>query len=256
MLDSALTTPPLRAPAPTADASGWANLGWWTGASGYRSAAETLAQRVGSACHLSSDDVVVDYACGFGDSLRMWIDAFGVRRVVGVEPDARTVRVAKSRVAAWGLSERVEVVAGRAENLSPRQLAEDATAVVCVDAAYHFRTRAAWLANIGTDLPLGGRLAWSDLAVSAAASAAFGVRAAARLVGIPQANLGDCEAMRAAAIAAGLHDVRLETCGEAVLDGFVQAQEPRGIRPALTRMLLRPARQRGIVDYVVASARR
>lgn len=252
----ALPTPPLPTPARTADASGWANLGWWIGAAEYRNAAEALARRVGAACHLAPTDVVVDYACGFGDSLRLWVEAFGVRRVIGVEPDARTVRVAQARAEAWGLSERIELVTGRAEDLRPRQLAADVTAVVCVDAAYHFRTRAAWLANVAADLPSGGRLAWSDLTVRAAAPSNIGVRAAARLVGIPRANLADADALRAVAIDAGLGDVVMESCGKAVLDGFAQAQEPRGINPRLTRWLLRRARRRGIVDYVVASARR
>lgn len=246
--------PPLEPPAPTAPA--WANLGWWTDAPDYPRAAEALAQRVGAAGELSAADVVVDYACGYGDSLRLWVEAFDVRRVVGVEPDARTVRIARARVDAWGLSSRVTVVEGRAEQLGPRALAADVSAVVCVDSAYHFATRATWLSRVAADLPVGGRLAWSDLTLPGAAAQRAGIRASAALMGIPRANLTTTEALRAVAQESGLQRVELGSCGEAVLDGFARATMPRGVQPAVTRVLLRGARRRGLVDYVIATGRR
>lgn len=246
--------PPLEAPALAS--AGWANLGSWTDTTDYPRAAEALAHRVGSACGLSANDVVVDYGCGYGDSLRLWVEAFGVQRVLGVEPDAQTVRVAQARVQAWGLAQRISVVAGRAESLAPRALTTAVTAVVSVDAAYHFRTRAAWLARVGADLPDGGRVAWSDLAFHGAAARSLGLRAAASLVGIPRENLSDANTLRSAAVQAGLRDVELQSCGEEVLDGFLRATHPRGLRPAITRLLLRVARRRGLVDYVITSAGR
>ena len=49
----------------------WTNLGFWPGASGYVEAARALAMHVGQAAQLRAGDVVADYACGYGDSLRL-----------------------------------------------------------------------------------------------------------------------------------------------------------------------------------------
>lgn len=137
------------------DATRWTNLGWWEAPTSspahptsYADAARGLAQRVGEAARLRPGDVVVDMACGYGDSLALWVSAFGAARVVGVEPNPVVAAAVRARIAAWGLADRITVVPATAETFDLAEHAADATAVVCVDAAYHFRTRAAWLRAI------------------------------------------------------------------------------------------------------------
>src|SRR5690606_38919024 len=79
----------------------WTKLGHWPGARAYADAARELARRVGHAAHLRAGDVVVDYACGYGDFLKLWLEEFRVARVVGIEPDPGVTAAIRARVADW-----------------------------------------------------------------------------------------------------------------------------------------------------------
>lgn len=227
---------------PTA-ATRWTNLGWWDAATTatashaipYPDAARALAQRVGEAARLRPGDVVVDMACGYGDSLALWVSAFGAARVVGVEPNPVVAGAVRARIAAWGLADRITVVPATAETFDLAAHAPDATAVVCVDAAYHFRTRAAWLRAIARAAAPGTRLGFSDLACpssgagaarrrtpSAAADpmAPRTLRWAASQAGIPPENLWALEAIPSALVAAGYEGVAVTDAGAPILDGF------------------------------------
>lgn len=232
----------------------WSNLGWWSGSTDYTVAAQALAMRVGEAARLGAGDVVADYACGYGDSLRLWVEAFGVARVVGLEPDPAVVDLATQRVADWGLSDRIAVRVGRAETLTPSALAAGVTAVVCVDAAYHFASRGAWVRAVANELPPDGRIAWSDLAVEDSSS--WMLQAAALLVGVPRENLAPASAVLALTEAAGLTPIVAQHCGAEVLDGFVRHAPRRGLRVLVTRRLIAAARHSGALDYLVAAAQR
>lgn len=234
-----------RAPRPVVDPTllngpgdtRWTNLGWWTPeTTTYADAARTLADRVGRAAALRPGDVVVDVACGHGDSLAHWVHAFGAARVIGVEPDPTLGDALRRRVAAWGLTDRIRVVTASAESFDLAREAPEATAVVCVDAAYHFRPRLAWLRRLATEAPAGTRLGFTDLArLTPQASARL--RRAAGWAGIPAENLWPIGEVVRTLEHAGFADVRLEGCGAPVLDGFrAFARQARG------RWLLHPRR--------------
>ena len=72
----------------------WTNLGFWREARTYEEAATELARRVGRAAGLGPNDVVLDVACGYGDSLALWGRAFGVKRAIRIEPDPPVVLAA------------------------------------------------------------------------------------------------------------------------------------------------------------------
>ena len=217
--------------------SRWANLGWWTPATtSYPDAARALANEVGVAAGLRRGDTVVDVACGYGDSLAYWVHAFGVARVVGVEPDPALGVALRARVAAWGLADRITVVTATAEAFALRRVAPDATAVVCVDASYHFRTRAAWLHRLGADAAPGTRLGFTDLALLSP-QPSNGLRRMAGWADIPVENLWPIGAIVPTLEAAGFEAVQVLGAGTAVLDGFrAFARRSRG------RWLLRPHR--------------
>ncbi len=233
----------------------WTNLGDWSATTQYVAAARALAARVGAAAELGPDDVVVDYACGYGDSLLLWIQRFGVRRVVGVEPDPIVCRTIRTRVARWGLGDRIRVVEDRAELLAPRAADRDATAVVCVDAAYHFASRLAWWRMVADDLPAGARIAATDLVIAGHERAGLRLRLIARAMGIPRENLVAADTLRAALGALGLADVSCSSIGEPVLDGFVRHVAGRAPGVRVTRAALGALRRRGLVDYVLVGAR-
>lgn len=238
------------------DGTMWTNLGWWPGASRYSAAARALARRVGEAADLRAGDVIVDYACGYGDSLRLWIEEFGAARVVGVEPEPRVTAIVARRIASWGLGHRIRIVTARAESASPRALAADVSAVVCVDAAYHFGTRREWLAQCLTQLPPGGRLGTADLVCTARGVRSWSTRLLALGVGIPRANLQTAGDVTDLILRSGARVLRDEDAGVAVLDGFVSGAPRTALAVRATRAMVRTARAVGLVDYRILGAAR
>lgn len=234
----------------------WTNLGDWTATTDYTAAATALAVRVGEAAALGPRDCVVDYACGYGDSLRLWVERFGVRRVVGVEPDPGVCERVRARIAGWGLSDCVSIVTSRAERLAPRRAAADVSAVVCVDGAYHFRTRLAWWQMLAAELPASTRMAACDVVMADGQRPQFLLRLIARAMHIPAENLVDAQSLRSSLAALGLHRLELTSIGNAVLDGFAAHAPRRGIATRVTRGSLRALRARGVIDYVIVHAGR
>ena len=222
----------------TTPATRWTNLGWWEGtARDYPDAARALATHVGEAARLRPGDVVVDVACGYGDSLALWVTAFGAARVVGVEPDPTVGAAVRARIAAWGLADRITVVSATAETFDLAGQVPDATAVVCVDAAYHFRSRGTWLRGIAEGAAAGTRIGFSDLAwtggdaeasprarthppTGAAPTAPLVLRWAAARAGIPAANLWALRDISDAMTGSGYKAVAVTECGGPILDGF------------------------------------
>lgn len=234
----------------------WTNLGYWPGAVDYPSAARELARRVGKAARLRPGDVVLDFACGFGDSLRLWIEEFGVARVIGVEPDPDVQARTQRRLDEWGLQERVLLLTQPAEAVEVATLTPRPTAVVCVDAAYHFTSRRAWLSQLLAALPPGARLGLSDLSITPRGQRSRLLRALSGLFHIPSANLTDAGALDALLESDAVRLRWQESAGDAVLDGFVRVQRRGGLPVFVTRQLLRLARQRRLIEYRILGAER
>ena len=213
----------------------WANLGFWMDATTYPEAAAELARRVGRAAKLGPGDVVLDLACGHGDSLLMWVREFDVAKVVGIEPDPALVVEVTARIKALGLGDRIILRSEKAEWLVPSQVCPGVTAVVCVDAAYHFETRETWLKALAKDLPAGTRLGFSDLFGSSRARRSKRIRAMLAGAGIPLENLWSPQDAEPVLADAGWNCERLVRCGPQVLGGFA-----RFVRRTALRMLARP----------------
>lgn len=239
---------------PPASGSAWTNLGYWSAAADYPAAARALARRVGAAARLRRGDVVLDVACGYGDSLRLWLEEFHVAHVIGVEPDPAVVATIRTRLVEWGLQERVTVLAARAEDVSPAACSPRPTAVVSVDAAYHFASRHAWLQRVMQELPAGGRVGLADLAVTPRGARSRRLRAMAQVLDIPHENLTDAEAIEQLLDSEQVQLRWRESAGDAVLDGFVRHQRRGGLATTVTRTLIRHARRARLVDYQIIGA--
>lgn len=244
----------------------WANLGWWSDGVPYSGAARELARRVGAAAKIVAGDVVLDYACGFGDSLRLWIDEFGAARVVGVEPDAAVAAHARARIAAWGLTDCITVVEGRAEEFAPARDAVGTTAVVCVDAAYLFRTRGLWLRLLARGVAPGTRLGFVDLAVPRASTVTAAEERFARRFQLHAGNLWKVDEIEEEMYSAGYEGTESVRCTKETLDGFIAHARREwftllanrrggGWRALVVAWTLADARRAGAIDAVMVSAR-
>lgn len=248
----------------------WGNLGCWPAAGDaavpYAAAAEALARRVGDAAALQPGERVLDIACGAGDSLRLWLQAYGARSVHGVERDPAAVRAALAMAKAEGLNRRIHVTTGSAMDPLPR-VARGFDAVVCVDAAYHLSPRTRWLAAVHAALRPGGRLAFTDLVLDRGRLGRVLLRGAARLSGVAVDDLIDGDTLMRRLTSLGYVDVQLERLDDAVLGGFVRfvqrqrealsamAQGTAWRRIAVTAALIPPCRAAGL-GYALVSARR
>ncbi len=213
----------------------WTNLGFWKDARTYHAAAAELARRVGRAAQLREGDTVLDLGCGGADSCILWVREFGVARVVGVEPDPATAVEATERIRDEGLADRIVLRSDRAEWLSPSAICPGATAVVSVDAAYLFDTRANWLRALAMELPDGTRLGISDLFTSPDARRSVRVQRFAERAGIPLANLWTVREAEPVMADNGWRLTRLVRCAPEVLGGFARHAMARAIPFALHR---------------------
>lgn len=235
----------------------WGNLGLWRDAADdYAGACEALARAVAEAAALRPGDRVLALACGAGEELALWREAYRAGRLVGLEADAARASAAAARVP--GADVRVGPVAALLPAL-PRQF----DAVLCVDAAYHLGPRPALYRGVAGVLVPGGRLAFTDLVLDRAPSPLLA--AAARLAGVPAADLADLPTQVARLRAAGFAEVVATRLDEPVLGGFVRfarvqarrfgwhAWHPGWRRVALTARLVGPCRRAGL-GYALLAA--
>jgi MPBQ/MSBQ methyltransferase len=226
------------------DETAWLNLGYWDRSkaeapSSYPEAAEALARAVADAarlgeCRSKAPPVVVDVGCGLGESLTLWARAYDadLRHSVGVNVSAAEVAAARAR----GGPLAVRVVEGDATRALP--VADGgADAVLAVDAAYHFRPRAAFLREAGRVLRPGGTFGAADIIAAEAAGASVERQEqhswarwlVCAIVGIPLCNVCDEGAYRRQLGAAGLGGgVVVREATAEITGGFAAWAKSRG----------------------------
>jgi SAM-dependent methyltransferase len=170
-----------------------------------------------------------------------------------------------------GLADRIDLREGSATAMPlPDACCDVVTALEC---AFHFDTRAAFLAEACRVLRPGGRIALADIIPAAPAGGALrrrwqraSWRALARALSIPGANADTREAYAARFAQAGFAEVSVRPIGADVFPGFHRALRedpgffarlPRSARIAYRPLLrLEAGDVYAGLDYVLATARK
>ena len=262
--------------------STWCNLGLWRGGvTRFGSACEKLAVAVGEAAELQTCSTLLDVGVGYGDQTALWATRFGVQHVMAVEPSHAHVEAARAAQAEGRLAGAsvVELHVGSSNALPAAVRSMRYDAVICLDCAYHFRTRASFLATASELMKPGGRFAAADIIVASPQNgaepqgwAAIWRSGARRLIAlltdIPAANLCSRSSYVSSLEAAGMTSVRVERVTEHVFAPFAAhaGAQRSALHSQLTfaeRLFLRFIQalfsfiaRHALFDFVIVHARR
>lgn len=184
--------------------SGYFNFGYWSrGATSQSQASEALVDRLLD--DLPACGRILDVACGVGASTRALAGRYGAEQVVGINISDVQLAEARKRASAC------EFLQMDAARLTFPDNSFDA--VICVEAAFHFDTRQAFLREAFRVLKPGGSLALSDIL--------FRRTPLTGLFHVPAANLlEDIEAYRSLLSAIGYEAIAIEDATDACLKPF------------------------------------
>jgi len=144
----------------------WNNLGDWQIATSYEQACRDLARRHAVMAGLSAHDQLLELACGYGASLDLWREQFQVSHIRALEYRQCCVDVIQQASASTNQATtgKIEVLQGRFDQPLPAALAQQSfDTVLCVDAAYHATSLAAFLDTARMVLRPNGILCFSTL---------------------------------------------------------------------------------------------
>jgi SAM-dependent methyltransferase len=204
------------------------NLGYWKTARTIDEACAALATLVAEAAAMGPNDDVVDVGFGFADQDMLWIERFAPRHITGLNVTPVQVRVARQRLQRRGLADRITLIEGSATAMPlPDACCDIVTAVEC---AFHFHTRADFLAEAFRVLRPGGRLVLADVIRAAPEPEALRRRVQdfawsqfAQKFAVPADNADQRAPYAAKLNAAGFATVDVTPIGEHVFPGWHRA---------------------------------
>ncbi len=251
---------------------GYMNFGLWDpGITDYPAAAENLVAALGTRAHLAPGSRVLDVACGRGVQDFFLLRRFGA---IDIDIDAvdvtlRNIETARRQAEGYRGPGRIHFHHGSATRLpfDPATFGH----VLCVEAAFHFDTREAFVREAARVLVKGGRLALADMVLRREPRSAVEqawVRAAGAVWRIPPVNLTQLAAYRAMLERSGFAVESVDEVGARTFPGYYRAQRAparrreldlaRGRLGATVGAALNYAAHRvfesGLLDYVLVSA--
>ena len=249
---------------------GYMNFGLWDpGIADYPTAAENLVAQLGVRARIEPGARVLDVACGRGVQDFFLLRRFGAIAIDAVDVTERNVATGRRQAAAYAGPGTVRFQRASAIRLP----FGDATftQVVCVEAAFHFDTRAAFVREAARVLIGGGRLALADIVMRRAprsrAEQAL-LHAACALWRIPRANMVALAPYRAMLERSGFAIESIDEVAARTFPGYYRAQRgearrrelilARGRVGAAVGAALNYAAHRvfesGLLDYVLVGA--
>ena len=218
-------------------------------------ACEALLACAAEWAELEEASLALDVGFGTGAQDLFFANRSGVA-IHGVNQSASQAALARERVAAAGLAERVDLRPGEATCLEFPDAHFDV--VLCIEAAFHFDTRERFFAEAHRVLRPGGRLVLTDILPAARAHWSHGLfwRLFDRLFFVPRENRVSLETYREQLKACGF-DARVEVVTDRVYVPFFEAiGGTYDWRPArfVVQLLVRWFRWRLPCEYVIAIA--
>lgn len=204
---------------------GWLNLGLWQGP-GTEDEAETACRRLVQtvAAALPSGGVILDAGNGLGTQDPLIAEQVQPARLLAVNITEWQLAAGRDRLRQAAAAP----VAGDAARLPVAGGSVDG--IISVEAAFHFRSRAAFFAECVRVLRPGGVLTTSDIAVQrwprTPAEALAGLTQL-RVFGMRPSAAMTAAQIAAAARAAGLVDVQVTRCGAEVIAPAIQLTRAR-----------------------------
>lgn len=201
------------------------NLGYWKDARTIDEACRALAMLVAETAGIGPGSKVLDVGFGFADQDMLWIERLSPAHITGLNITPAQVRLARERVAARGLADRIELIEGSATEI---ELGNDSfDQVVGVECAFHFDTRERFFAEAFRVLRPGGRLALCDVIRAPPDPRPlrrrvqdFNWRFFMQKFAVPAANSDTRESYAAKLVSAGFAAVRVESIRHHVYPGL------------------------------------
>jgi SAM-dependent methyltransferase len=244
-------------------APGWLNLGLWEGGGTEEEAPIAVRRLVETlASDLPTGGIILDVGPGLGVQDPVIAEVARPRRLIALNITESQLRDGKAALSEAG----AHPIAGDAIRIPLADASVDG--VISVEAAFHFRSRQRFFAEARRVLRPGGVLTMSDVPITRFPRGPIELLAGLsqlRLWGLRLSAAATPDQIAAAVEAEGFRDIRVQLCGDRVIDPALAVIRtrletahgvPLSMRLAARLMLaqMRVLRRRRVIDYLLLRA--